>query len=270
MQPLRLDDGELEYDVVGSGEPLLLVHGSFMADGLFPLATEPRIAGSYRVISYHRRGYAGSSGAAATFTIRQQAADAQALLQHLRIPRAHVAGHSYGGTIAIHLSLEAPDLIGSLALLEPALVFLVPSGTMFQEMLAPTQSMYQRGDRAGALDAFLSRLVDPEYRQLLEKFLPPGAFELAIADCGTTFGVEMEALQRWTFTAEDAARIRQPVLSVLGEESAPISLEIHSVLQRWIPHAEELVVPQATHALQFKNPQAVADGLARFLHRNHL
>jgi pimeloyl-ACP methyl ester carboxylesterase len=270
MQPVHLDDVELEYDVGGSGEPLLLIHGGFIADAFFPLLAEPRIVSSYRVISYHRRGYAGSSRATAPFTIRQQAADARALLRHLGVPRAHVAGHSYGGSIAIQHSLDAPDLVGSLALLEPGLVFLVPSGPVFQEMLVPVQSMYQRGDRAGAVDAYLSQVVGPEYRQLLEKFLPPGAFELAVADSDTTLGVEVEALQQWSFTAEDAARIRQPVLSVIGEESEPIFREIHSLLQQWIPHAEELVVPKATHALEFMNPQAVADGLARFLDRHHL
>ena len=100
--------------------------------------------------------------------------------------------------------------------------------------------------------------------------MPPGAFELAVADSDTLFQVELEALQQWNFTAENAARIRQPALSVIGEESEPIFHEIHSLVQQWIPHVEELVVPQANHALEFMNPPAVADGLARFLDRHHL
>lgn len=270
MRTVRFDGVELEFDVVGSGDPLLLIHGGFIADAFFPLLAEPRITSSYRVISYHRRGYAGSSPATAPFTIGEQAADARALLRHLGISRAHVAGHSYGGSIAIQLSLDTPDLVGSLALLEPALVFLVPSGPSFQEMLTSLQAMYQRGDRTGALDGFLSRVVGQGYRELLQKFLPPGAFELAVADGQTTFGVEVEALQQWSFTSEDAARIHQPVLSVIGEESEPIFSEIHLLLQKWMPHAEELVVAQATHALEFMNPHAVAEGLARFLDRHHL
>jgi pimeloyl-ACP methyl ester carboxylesterase len=101
MQRISLNGVELEYDVQGSGEPLLLIHGSILADGFFPLLTEPRLANHYRVISYHRRGFAGSSRASAPFMIAQQAADGRALLQHLGIPRAHVAGHSYGAAIAI-------------------------------------------------------------------------------------------------------------------------------------------------------------------------
>ncbi|MEE9279844.1 MAG: alpha/beta hydrolase [Myxococcota bacterium] len=162
-------------------------------------------------------------------------------------------------------SRDARDLVRSLALLEPALVASVPSGATFWEEVARIESTYERGDRAGATDAFLAGVLGPEYRQLLEKFLPPGAFELAVADIDTLFQVELEALRKWSFTAEDAARIGQPVLAVIGDESEPIFHEVHSVLRQWIPHVEELVVPQANHALEYINPSAVADGLARFL-----
>jgi pimeloyl-ACP methyl ester carboxylesterase len=130
--------------------------------------------------------------------------------------------------------------------------------------------MYDRGDKVGATDAFLTGVVGADYRQVIEQFLPPGAFELAVSDLDTFFQVELPALQQWRFTAEDAARIRQPVLSVVGVETAPIFRESHALVKQWIPHAEELVVPQATHALQQMHPSAVADGLARFLAHHKL
>ena len=71
-------------------------------------------------------------------------------------------------------------------------------------------------------------------------------------------------MQQWRFTAGDAARIHQPVLAVVGTETAPIFSEWHAVLKQWISQTEELVVPQATHGLQMMNPRAVADGLVRF------
>ncbi len=141
---------------------------------------------------------------------------------------------------------------------------------MFQEAFASIQAIYQRGDRAGAVGAFMAAVLGPDYRPLLDKLLPPGAFERAVVDSDTAFEVEQEALQQWSFTAEDAARIRQPVLSVVGEESIPACHEVHSLVKQWMPHAEELVVPQANHALPYMNPRAVADGLARFLDRHHL
>jgi pimeloyl-ACP methyl ester carboxylesterase len=269
MQAARLGGATLKYRVVGSGEPVLLIHGGFIADTFVPLLAEPRLVGSYRLIAYHRRGYGGSSGAAAPFTIQQQAADARALLRHLGISRAHVAGHSYGGVIAIQLALDAPDLVSSLALLEPALVALVPSAPTFMKLLDSVQAMHQRGDRAGATDAFLTQVMGPAYRPLLDEALPRGAFEQAVVDSDTCLGVELEALQRWSFTAEDATRIQRPVLSIIGGESGPIFDEIHSLVKQWIPHLEELVVPRANHALQYMNPGAVADGLAGFFDGHH-
>ena len=119
MQRVNLHGADLEYEVQGSGEPLLLIHGSILADAYFPLRAEPSIADHYRVISYHRRGFAGSVVPVIPFMIAQQAADGRALLQHLGIPRAHVAGHSYGAAIAIQWALDVPTAIQSLALFEP-------------------------------------------------------------------------------------------------------------------------------------------------------
>ena len=57
MQRVHLDGIELEYDVVGSGEPLLLIHGGLIAAESFaPLVAEPSIASSWRTIAYNRRG----------------------------------------------------------------------------------------------------------------------------------------------------------------------------------------------------------------------
>jgi pimeloyl-ACP methyl ester carboxylesterase len=265
MQRTNLDGAEIEYDVKGSGEPLLLIHGSVLADAFFPLLKEP-LADDYRIISYHRRGFAGSARAPAPFTISQQAADARALLRHLGISRAHVAGHSYGAVITLQLALDAPDLVANMALLEPPLLALVSSGPAFlQQVASVTRAMYERGDKVGAIDAFLTGVSGPHYREALDTFLPPGAFDLAVADADTFFEIEEPALRQWSFTAEEAARIRQPVLSVVGAETAPIFRECHELIMRWIPHAKELVVPRASHALQSMNPSAVADGLDRFL-----
>ena len=271
MQRVNLNGVDLEYDVQGSGEPLLLIHGSILADGFFPLLAEPRLADHYRVSSYHRRGFAGSSRASSPFTIAQQATDGRALLRHLGMPRAHVAGHSYGAAIAMQWALDAPTEVQSLALLEPPLFAAIPSGPTFWDGVAAVrQGMYERGDKIGATDAFLTGVIGAAYRQIIAQFLPPGAFELAVTDLDTFFQVELPALQQWRFTAEEAARIRQPLLSVVGTETAPIFRESHDLVKQWMPQAEELVVPQATHALQQMNPGAVADGLARFLARHPL
>ena len=108
MHHVNLDGVDLEYDVQGSGEPVLLIHGSIIADAFFPLLAEPRLTSNHRVITYHRRGFASSARAPSAFTMGQQAADGRALLRHLGLPRVHVAGHSYGAAIAMQWALDAP------------------------------------------------------------------------------------------------------------------------------------------------------------------
>jgi pimeloyl-ACP methyl ester carboxylesterase len=75
----------------------------------------------------------------------------------------------------------------------------------------------------------------------------------------------------WMFTAQEAAQIRQPVLSVLGENSSavdPSTGEVHAMLQDWIPQTETLEVPGSTHTLQMAKPGEVAPGLAAFFQRH--
>ena len=97
LQRIVVDGTELEYEERGSGEPVLLIHGGLLADAFAPLLAEPALTDRYRVISYHRRGFAGSARPEGEVSIARQAADARALLAHLGIARAHVVGHSYGG-----------------------------------------------------------------------------------------------------------------------------------------------------------------------------
>jgi 3-oxoadipate enol-lactonase len=122
---------------------------------------------------------------------------------------------------------------------------------------------FQQGDKAAAIDGFLTLVVGPAYRAQMDPRVGSDAFELAVQDADTFFTVELPA-PPWGFTQEAAARVRQPVLLVLGGESAPIFRDAHAVLRKWMPHSSELVVPGANHALQMTNARAVAEGLAAF------
>jgi pimeloyl-ACP methyl ester carboxylesterase len=122
MERVEIDFAEIEYAVRGHGEPVLLIAPAAFRDGLGrPLFDQPCLAANYQLIHYHRRGYCGSTRGREPLTIARQAADAAGLLRRLGVRRAHVAGHSYGGVIALQVALAAPDLVQSLALLEPAL-----------------------------------------------------------------------------------------------------------------------------------------------------
>jgi 3-oxoadipate enol-lactonase len=169
--------------------------------------------------------------------------------------------HSYGAAIALQWALDAPGEVLSLMLLEPCLI----EGKEFWDLIAYLKDLYERGESEKTLDLFFSGLMGPDYPQTLNAVLPHDACKQALADVDTFFQVELPELKRWSFTAEDARHISQPVLAVTGSESSPIHRGWHNRLRQLVPHAEELIVPNATHALPIMNPRALAEGMAHFL-----
>ena len=270
MDRVQVNGSTFEYSVQGSGEPVLLIHGSLIADAFAPLLAQPAIAGRCRLVSYHRRGFAGSSRHAGPCSIAQQAADAWAILKHVGIERAHIVGHSYGGAIALQLALDAPEVVHSLALLEPALM-MVPSAAQFFEALAPVAEAYGAGNKAAAADNFMQGVGGGDYRASLDKALPAGWFEQTVAEADTFFQVEMPALQEWQFTEELAKRITRPALAVLGALSdavSPTFREGYDLQRQWLPQAEGYVLPGTAHMLQMQNPTDMAAALAGFFARH--
>ena len=154
MQSVMAGNVPLEYEIVGSGEPVLLI-SPLLADGFLPLLAEPALADDYRLIHYHRRGWAGSTHTPPRVMIADHASDAAALLEALGITRAHVAGHSSGAAVALQFALDYPERLHSLALLELLLLSL-PAGQAFVQAAAPVFEAYASGDHEGALATFLS------------------------------------------------------------------------------------------------------------------
>jgi pimeloyl-ACP methyl ester carboxylesterase len=266
----RLDGADLEYEVSGKGEPVLFIHGAFIADAFRPLLAEPSLAGRYRLIIYHRRGYAGSSRASGPVSVVRQAGDCRALLSHLGVERAHIVGHSYGGDVALQLALEAPGVVHSLALLEPGLM--VGAGAQdYRESLARGLDRYRELGAEVVVDEFLQARW-PGYRAALDRVLP-GAFAQAVADAGTWFEREVSGQLGWQFGEAEARRIGQPTLSVLvGESDALWSRfgETHRLLLGWQPRGEGSVLPGTTHLMQIQDPRGMAETLAAFWARHPL
>jgi pimeloyl-ACP methyl ester carboxylesterase len=258
----------LEYEAHGDGEAVLLIHGSHIAGAFLPLMREASLADRYRLIRYHRRGFAGSDPHSGPFSIEQQAQDALALMKHLGLERAHVVGHSYGGATAVQLALEAPSLVHSLVVLEPAIM---PADTAaeFAEAAVPLLEAYRSGDLAKAVDLFLSMVCGPNWRTEVSDTVPGGP-EQAEKDAATFFDVEFPALQEWVFDGARASQISQPVLHVMGSESGPLFEAVRQNFLSLIPRAEELVAPGVNHSMQMRDAKVVAAPIAEFLSRHPL
>ena len=270
MKVAEVNGVELEYDVTGSGDPVLLI-GPVLADGFLPLLFEPALADRHQLIRYHKRGWAGSTHTEPPVTIEDHAADAAALLDHLDISRAHVAGHSSGAAVALQLALDRPDLAHTLSLLELTLLS-VPSGEGFLQQAAPVFEAYAAGDHEAAVAMFLSAVSGLDWtacRATLDEHVP-GAVVAAVKDADTFFGVELPALTRWSFGPEQAAVIDQPTLSVLGADSGPVWVEVDERLRSWLPRVEHCTVEGVGHFLHMQQPEPVARAIASFLERHPL
>ncbi len=268
------DGIELEYSARGSGEPVVLIHGAIFADGLSLLRTDSKLTNDHRVVSYSRRGFGGSTHQSEQLSISEQASDCRKLMDHLRIRRAHVVGHSLGGAIALQLAHDAPEYVHSLSLLEPmmpsAIITSSPMAQRRLQLIMQVVEIYQRGDKAGAIDAFCKRMVGLDNYRIAVEEAKPGAFEQAVADADTFFKVELSSLQNWSFTNEDANRLKQPVLYVGGAQSvfAPFAKELGEVITRWFPKSETIWLPNATHSFTLTNKEGLTETLAGFFARH--
>jgi pimeloyl-ACP methyl ester carboxylesterase len=271
MDRAALDGVELEYEVQGAGEPVVLMHAGVCADFFKPLMAEPVLADRYRLVRYHRAGYAGSSRVAGPVSIAQQAAHCRSLMHHLGIERAHIVGHSSSAMMALQLALDVPEAAHTLVLLDAARP--APQSEVQMEfvkaVVRPAMQLYGAGDKAGAVDTWMQGTCGSDYRVALGQVLP-SAFDQATADADTFFGQELPAVQQWSFGPEEASRITQPVLAVLGAKSNPIFRERRELLLAWLPNIEPLILPDATHLLQVQNPRGMAEGLADFFARHPL
>jgi len=264
MQRAALDGVDLEYEIAGAGEPVVFIHHGAGADWFRPLAAQMALAGRYRLVHYHRAGYAGSSGLTAPLTFAGEAATLRRLLRHLDIERAHIVGHSASGCMALQVALDVGEHVHSLALLEPALLA-VPSPPDVPRAV----ELYRTGDKQAAVDTFLRGTCGPDARVILERVLP-GAIEQALADADTFFGQELPALRQWTFGQAEAGRIRQPVLAVVGDKSDTRFQQRQRLLLEWLPNVEPSVLPNAGHLLHLENGAGMTQALASFFARHSL
>jgi pimeloyl-ACP methyl ester carboxylesterase len=271
MERALINGIELEYQVRGSGDPVVLIHWGLCAAWAEPLIDEPALADHHLLLSYHRAGFAGSDRGERPPSLADHAAQCAVLMRQLGIERAHVVGHSSSADIALQLALDFPDRVQTLALMEPARP--VPptedQAQFVREFVTPALERYRAGDRAAAVDRFATGVFGQGYRDRLERGLP-GAFEQAIADADAFFTEELPALQQWAFTKEEARRVTAPVLALQGQDTEPTFPPRLELLVSWLPNAELLELPGATHLLHVQNPQAVAKALVSFYARRRV
>jgi pimeloyl-ACP methyl ester carboxylesterase len=269
MKKTNVNGVELDYEERGSGEAVLLIGPGPIADSFLPLLSEKALVERYRLITYRQRRPNPGTDVPVPVSFAEHAADAVTLLANLGVQRAHVAGHSTGAAIALQMAVDYPAAAHSLALLEPPLLS-VPSAAAFLEKAGPALAAYGSGDREGAIMSFLTMACSLDWaacQRVIEKQIPGGVAR-ALQDSENFFGSYLPALSSWQFGAEQAAKITQPILSVLGQQTEPLFVDSDKQLRSWFPRIAGCRIEGAAHLLHIQRPEPVARGLVDFFTRH--
>ena len=151
MECATVDGVDLEYEIRGSGEPVVLIHWGVSATWAEPLVRQPALADHYRLLWYHRAGFGGSSKVETPITFADHAEHCQLLMRDLGIDRAHIVGHSSSAVLALQLALDFPEAVQSVVSMEAARP--VPptelQAAFVRTFVVPAIACYRAGDPAG-------------------------------------------------------------------------------------------------------------------------
>jgi|GEM_PF-1503697 len=288
MKKILLDDTELDYDIFQStnnkqtakninnieDDNIVFIHGGIIADANIPLITFSNILSkNYNMLHYHRRGYGKSinkrNNNPSSSTILQNVKDCKDIMDLLNIKKAHIVGHSIGGTIALQLASTYPDYIKSLILLEPAITG-YNEFTNNQEVIKEFEliiQMYDKGQKNKAIDIFMKKAIGSNYKDIIANVLPSNSFELAVVDAKTFFHEEIPSMKSWTFTKNQAKDLLdKKVLHIRGSQQArKISKEREDLLNYWLPQTMTTSIPNAPHMIQITNSKEVVQTINVFL-----
>jgi pimeloyl-ACP methyl ester carboxylesterase len=255
-------DVRIAYDVRGTGDPVLLVHGlGYDRFGWGDFAN--LLARSFSVVSFDNRGVGGSDAPPGPYTVGAMADDALAVLDATGIERAHVFGASLGGMIAQRLALDHPARVAKLVLActwaGGARSYPLPERTQRLFALYPTLSreealrrMVENSMADAAVEA-RPDLVDRIYRYRLEH-APPVEPWAAQAAAGAAYDA-----------GDSLSRLAMPTLVVAGDADNVVDPRNAELLGELIPNARVEIVPGGGHLFMWEQPERLAEVVEEFL-----
>jgi pimeloyl-ACP methyl ester carboxylesterase len=259
---------QLFYQSSGGGPiPLVLTHGSWGSHSDWD-AVVPQLADSFRITVYDRRGHSKSERIDRQGSITEDVADLAALIEHLELSPAWVAGHSYGASIVLRLAGERPDLLRGIIAHEAPLLSLLNGAPDMAPMLGAIS------EKVGAV---VKRIDEGEHAAAAEQF-----FEEVAMGAGAWSHLPATARQTFIYNAPtflDEARdpeqlnfdlawiqdFQRPCLLTTGEQSPPFHEPINDQLVSALPEAEVVTIPGAGHMAHVTHPVAYAHAVTEFI-----
>jgi 3-oxoadipate enol-lactonase len=245
----RVNGTSLAYEVRGQGSPVVLISGGGTLDKRGWDVQFMKFSKSHRVIRYDVRGIGESARPETPFSHSQ---DLYALLEFLRIDRAHVIGLSFGGAIALDFAIEHPVMVDRLVLAAPG----TSSDAKAEVNLQALSALSAIARKDGVSSAIGLILETPTFlssansatRHRLEKIYTENAH---------VFEMDFPLVRLWR-PAEPPARerlseVRARVLILEGEQDSPVSRSIGDSLLA-IDGARKVTIAGAAHAINLDKP----------------
>jgi pimeloyl-ACP methyl ester carboxylesterase len=258
MPVASLNGTEIHWRDAGSGnDAVLLLHAFPLHSGMW--AHQIAALGKrHRVIAPDYRGLGKSGVPPEATTMELLAEDIRALLAHLRIERAAIAGLSMGGYLAFELYRRAPGLFRGVALCDTKASADNEEGKAWRETFA--RSTLERG-LGWAADEMAPKLLRPtpdpavvkDVRHLILGCTPAG---VAAAQRG---------MARRPDSTPTLATISCPALVVVGVEDAATPPAEAEKMAKAIKGAKLVKVPKAGHLSNLENPEAFDAALTAFV-----
>ena len=254
---VEVSEGELYYVRNGDGPPVVFVHGGpFLDHRLWDPQIE--LQDQYTIIRYDLRGYGRSSRPTGSY---RHCDDLAALIQGLGYSSAHIAGLSFGGTIAVDTALAHPAAVDGLILAAVAPL----NGWKWIEgnPVAPALRLMRTDGVEAVKTAFLELPMLDAARD------HPGVVSLLAQMSDESHAWHMHNRDPAAWAEDNAidrlAEIDPPALVVIGGRDALDVRMIGEKLADHLPHATKAVMEHVGHLPNLEDPTTFNHHLRHFL-----
>jgi len=238
VQYVEVEGIRVRYQVMGSGEPLVLVHG-LSASSLWWIRNVQDLAQQYRLYLVDLPGFGAMHYPRGRFVLERAASWLLAWMEAIGLGRAHFIGHSMGGCICLRVAALCPDVVSRLILVSPAI-------------LARSRTVW------GYVVPLLSSA----------RHLTPHFFVILLFDalrCGPVTLLRAAGDIAAQDMHDEIKAVVAPTLLVWGENDPLVPLTLGHIVREEMPHADFLLLKRAGHVGMFDQPAAFNAAALEFL-----
>jgi pimeloyl-ACP methyl ester carboxylesterase len=257
MEVIPAKGVEIAFERVGQGPPLVLVHGA-ASDSRIWQPQLAALADGFTVVAWDEPGAGRSSDVPADFTLADYADCLAAVVGALDFGPAHVAGLSWGGTVALELYRRRPELVATLLLAD---TYAGWKGSL------PAEEVRARVEGVRQMVAAGAESFDPTLPGLFAGDPPPAFVPLLEAMAADVRPESMKTallVMAETDQRDLLPHVAVPTLLIWGELDGRSPLSVARQFERAIPDTELVVIPGAAHVTNLEAPEPFNDAVREF------